>query len=78
MKAEISVDQIGCGSIRLDGTEVSHFVRGFTLEASIGSVTHMGLDVVVTRAEVEAETVVVPEVYDLLVRLGWIPPGGVA
>jgi hypothetical protein len=77
MKAEIIIDPTGRGNIRIDGQDVSKAVRGFQLDSCVGEITTLALDLVMIRAEIEADTVIVPQAYDLLVRLGWTPPAGV-
>jgi hypothetical protein len=76
VKAEIIIDPTGRGNIRIDGQDVSKAVRGFQLESRVGEVTTLVLDLVMVRAEIEVDTVIVPQTYDLLVRLGWTPPEG--
>lgn len=75
MKAEIIAGLNGRGNVKLDGADVSNAIRGFVLESGVGNIT-MTLDLVILAAEVEADTVIVPKAYDLLVRLGWTPPDG--
>lgn len=76
MKAEINVNKLGRGSLRLDDTDVSKAVQGFTLSSSVGELTKLTLDLLV-HTSAEAEVVVHPATHELLIDLGWTPPGGV-
>lgn len=77
MKAEISVNELGTGSLKLDGKDVSKAVRGFQLASRVGGVTVLTLDLAVA-VDADAHAVVLhPTTHDLLIDLGWTPPGGV-
>lgn len=52
----IDVDAIGCGTIIVDGVDLSQKVRGFTLRARVGQPTLIRLDYNAVMAEVDAET----------------------
>jgi hypothetical protein len=74
VKAEISVNEIGNGSLKLDGVDVSKAVRGFELSSRVGQVTTLLIDLVVA-ADADGEVALKPDVHELLIDLGWTPPG---
>lgn len=65
------------GTVMLDGEDISDGVRGLTLEAAVGEVTRVTLDipVVVTSEAADNVEVFMPDqTRDLLIKLGWTPP----
>lgn len=76
MIAEIVTNNVGRGTLRLDGVDVSDAVSGFTLAGKAGQPTTLTLDLLVT-ADASGDVVVSPDVHELLIDLGWTPPGGV-
>jgi hypothetical protein len=74
--AEISVDAIGRGCLKLGGHDLSKYVAGFALVAKAGERTQLQLDInaspVLSTCDV---AVVLPEALRaVLVDLGWTPP----
>ncbi|MGW3808840.1 hypothetical protein [Micromonospora sp. NPDC005113] len=77
MHANITLGPGGHGSVKLDGHDISNGVRGFTLNAAVGQITELGLDLVLFTASTvsgEVELVIPASTRDLLERLGWTPP----
>lgn len=64
------------GTVILDGQDISHCVRGFTLTADVGDLPVLDLDVVLREGEVEGQAVVhIPaRTAELLTALGWTRP----
>jgi hypothetical protein len=81
MKATINLNANGIGSLHLDDEDVSRYTRGFTLDARVGEMPFLRLDVLPTRGlvyEGDVAVNVIGEMRDLLQKLGWTPPGGAA
>jgi hypothetical protein len=71
----------GGGRVVIDGTDVSSMITGFRVDASVGDVPRVRLDILPFHATVVAEKPIVeiaPEVVPLLKYLGWTPPAGEA
>ncbi|MFD5057421.1 hypothetical protein [Streptomyces sp. NPDC058394] len=66
------------GTVILDGQDISHCIRGFTLTADAGDIPTLDLDVVLHEADVEGQALVhIPaRTAELLTALGWTPPAG--
>lgn len=65
------------GTVVLDGEDVSDGIQGLTLEARVGEVTRVTLDIpVVVTSEVEdnVEVFMPDATRALLIKLGWTPP----
>lgn len=75
-------DKSGCsasGSVRLDGHDISHALRGLRLNMMVGELNIAELDVDVvavelTSVDAEVKAHIPADTHDLLVRLGWTPP----
>lgn len=77
MRADITIEPAGHGTLKLDGHDISKGVRGFVVNAAVGHITRLELDLnLFTTSTVSGEVeVVVPDATrDLLERLGWTPP----
>ena len=64
------------GTITVDGHDISHCVRGFTLTADVGHLPALDLDVVLHEADVDGQALItIPaRTAVLLTALGWTPP----
>jgi hypothetical protein len=68
------------GRILLDGQDVSHGVRGVTLNHTIGHMPELEIDVVALDAstmEGEARIIIPEATAAVLKAIGWTPPEGV-
>lgn len=67
----------GQGTIAVDGTEL-HKVRAVAVEAAVGEITRLTVELAVHEAEIDGEMVVIvpPETAASLLALGWTPPPG--
>lgn len=74
--ARISLDAIGCGTVEIDGHDVSHTVRGLTLTSEVGCVPQLVLDLATHTSEIDGQAHVhIPaDTAAALVDLGWTPP----
>lgn len=81
MKATINLTAT-CGpgsSVLLDDIDVSKCTRGLSLDATVGELPRLKLDVLPRRGltyEGDVAVDVIGEMRDLLIGLGWTPPGG--
>lgn len=78
MHAEIHLTGPGRGSIKLDGHEISHTVRSFTLGAGANDQTLLTLDLNLRdpgSLTGPVDAVVTEETAQTLIALGWTPPG---
>lgn len=77
---QLQIDETGRGRILLDGRNVTGLVRGVHVDAGVGLVTTVELELaVVVAAELNGARVLAgldAETEELLVELGWTPPGG--
>ncbi len=65
-------------NIRLDGHDVSNGVRAYqVIHDSPAHLPRLTLDPLVTESQIggEMQVYVRPEARELLIRLGWTPPG---
>lgn len=76
MKAEISLTSTGNGTVRLDGEDVSHGVKGFSLVSSVGNMPKLTLDLVVRDTVFDGQVLVdLPDhTRRVLMATGWTPP----
>ncbi|MFE7099762.1 hypothetical protein [Streptomyces erythrochromogenes] len=65
------------GTVEIDGQDVSHAVRSIELTQTVGSPPQFTIDLNVHEVEMHgvADIRLPHEVQDLLVALGWTPPG---
>jgi hypothetical protein len=79
VKASISVDGSGLGSLILAGIDCSNAVRGFCITSVVGDVPK--LEITLNMAEIDTSwgdvKVILPqETRAALIALGWTPPEG--
>lgn len=76
MRADIQAGPMGTGRIVLDGTDFSAGVAGISLDARVGELTRLRLDVLFVELAFQGEVrVEIPaRSHDALVALGWTPP----
>jgi hypothetical protein len=79
-RVSVVVDATGRGRIHLDGADVSGLVSGVHIDAGVGLVTTVELELrLAVSAELNGARVIVgldSEIEELLVALGWTPPAG--
>lgn len=79
-RVSVVVDATGRGRIHLDGADVSGLVSGVHIDAGVGVVTTVELELrVAASAELNGARVIAGmdgDVRGLLVALGWTPPAG--
>lgn len=74
--ARIALDAIGGGRVEVDGHDITDTVRELTLQAGVGRIPQLVLDLRIHNAETEAEVVahIPADTAATLVALGWTPP----
>lgn len=68
---------LGGGLVKVDGVDISHSVRGLTLEASVNALPRVTLELSVIDATTvggDCEILIASETRELLLRAGWTPP----
>lgn len=76
-RADIEVDVTGKGHLQVGDMDLSRLTRGFALQAGVGEVTRLSLDLQLFHGAVLKGGAVVEvgaETAALLVELGWTPP----
>jgi hypothetical protein len=78
----ITASHTGLATIKLDGHDISAGIKAYELRQDA---PHLPPVVLLTpavfevaTADVEGKVYVAPAASDLLIRLGWTPPGGAA
>jgi len=76
-RADVDVDVMGSGHVKVGDMDLSSLTRGFTLTSNVREVTTLSLELVLHRGAVLHAGAVVEvgaETAALLVELGWTPP----
>lgn len=76
MDAEITVDAVGRGELKLGGHDLARQVRGFALVSEAGKRTelHLNIQAAPVTARGDVAVVLPEELQAVLVELGWTPP----
>lgn len=78
MRADITIDECGRGTVHLDGHDVGNDICGLTLTAKVNESTRLELNVLPDGVDASGEVTVdiPPGAAALLERIGWTPPTG--
>jgi hypothetical protein len=75
---KIQLDQLGSGTVEVDGTDLADALRGIKVSAEPGSPAQVTLNLGVIELhslDLEQAEIIVPgEVREALIVLGWTPP----
>lgn len=76
IKVSIPANFGGPSVVELAGVDVANAVTGLVIEAPVGHIPKVTLDVMVREVAFDGEALVSvdPYTHSLLVRLGWTPP----